>query len=62
MNEKTFKENYISTFLASWAAQNYEDYCILGKQEDLKKPPIEDAVYLADCAWNVFLEFEKDRS
>ena len=51
MDEKTFKENFISTFLATWTANNFNDYCMRGKQEDLENPPVEDAIYLADKAW-----------
>jgi hypothetical protein len=52
MNEATFKEQYIVTFLATWAATHYDAYCAAGKQEDLADPPIEDARFLADQTWN----------
>jgi hypothetical protein len=51
MDEKEFKSTFIATFLASWCATNYSDYCINGKQEALSRPPVEDAVFLADKAW-----------
>ena len=56
MNEKTFKDNFISTFLASWCATHYNDYCMQSKQEQLENPPVEDAIYLADEAWKKYLE------
>jgi len=51
MTESTFKQIFIATFLASWCASNYEQYCMLGKQGELSKPPVEDAKHLADEAW-----------
>lgn len=57
MNEQDFTNIFIATFLTTWCATNYEDYCIRGKQEDLGKPPVEDAVFLAAEAWH---EYDKD--
>lgn len=57
IKEDKFKENFISTFLATWTANNYNDYCIQGKQEDLEHPPVEDAIYLADKAWIEYNKF-----
>lgn len=48
MNKKEFKQNFITTFLATWVANNYDDYCSRDKHELLENPPIEDAEYLAD--------------
>jgi hypothetical protein len=56
MDEKTFKNNFITTFLATWVANNYDEYCMEGKQEQLSKPPVEEAIFLADEAWNEFVE------
>jgi hypothetical protein len=49
--EQDFKDQYQVTFLASWTASNYNDYCINGQQEALSHPPAEDAIFLADEAW-----------
>lgn len=51
MDEKNFKEQFKVTFLATWAATNYNDYCMNGIQEQLSNPPVEDAIFLADEAW-----------
>jgi len=51
LKEKKFKEQFKVTFLATWAATNFNDYCMNGMQESLENPPVEDAIYLADKAW-----------
>jgi hypothetical protein len=51
MEKKAFRENFISTFCATWCANNYLQYCMEGKQKELGKPPVEDAAFLADEAW-----------
>jgi hypothetical protein len=56
IKEDKFKENFISTFLATWTANNYDNYCIQGKQEDLEHPPVEDAIFLAESAWKKYKE------
>lgn len=56
MNESQFKDNYIATFLATWTATNYEEFCMQGWHERLEKPPVEDAMYLADKAWEEYLK------
>jgi len=57
LDEKIFKSNYISTFLAANMANRYDDDCQNGhKGEPYNHQPIEDAVFLADCAWKTYLE------
>lgn len=51
MDEKTFKTQFIATFLASWCAKHYEDACMRGEHDRLMHPPVNDAEHLADCAW-----------
>lgn len=51
MNEKAFKDHFAATFLASWAAVNYDDACIRDQHERLNHPPADDAKFLADKAW-----------
>jgi len=46
-----FIDTFAATFCAAWAAARYDDYCTSGKQIELERPPIEDAVYLAERAW-----------
>ena len=59
MNEEQFKFNFISTFCAAWCAQNHADSCLMGTQERLETPPMEDAIYLADCAWGEWLKYKR---
>jgi hypothetical protein len=51
VTEEEFKEQFKVTFLATWAATNYNEYCMNSMQEALSNPPIEDAIFLADEAW-----------
>lgn len=55
-DEQTFKLNFISTFLATWCANEYEDSCMTGQHRRLEKPPVEDAEYLAEKAWEHYKE------
>jgi len=51
MDEKTFKAQFIATFLASWCAAHYDEYCMRDMHGQLEKPPVEDAAFLAGTAW-----------
>ena len=50
-DEREFKRQFAVQFLASWAATHYTEYCARGMQETLETPPVEDAEYLAQKAW-----------
>ena len=51
MNEKEFKDHFMVTFLATYAANIYDDACQTGQHDRLRKLPVEDAEGLADDAW-----------
>jgi hypothetical protein len=51
MDRKTFISHYIATFLATYAAQNYEMNCLASKTAEQYSHPVEDAAALADAAW-----------
>lgn len=54
MNEQEFKTHYIATFLASYMASRYDNDCLTGHiNEPYDTQPIEDAAFLADCAWGL---------
>ena len=56
--EQIFRMNYISTFLASYMAGRYDNDCQTGhKGEPYLNQPIEDAGFLADCAWKQLREY-----
>jgi len=52
MNEKEFKDHFVVTFLATYAANIYDDACQSGQHERLKQLPVEDAEGLAEDVWN----------
>ncbi len=49
--EKSFKEQFVTTFLATWVAKNYDDYVQFEMHDRLADPPVEDAEHLANTAW-----------
>lgn len=52
MDESTFKVAYIAQFLASYMASRYDSDCMTGHPgKPYDHQPIEDAAFLADCAW-----------
>jgi len=51
-----FRTHFISTFLATWAANNYADACIRSEHKRLETPPCEDAAHLAEAAWKELKE------
>jgi len=48
--DKRFIEQFATTFLATWCANNYSDACARGEQQRLEHPPVEDAIFLAEAA------------
>ena len=56
MNEEQFKAHFIASFMATHAANRYEEYCQQGWQWRLENHPIEDAADLAGSAWEKYLQ------
>ena len=54
MEKEEFVNRWVVTFLATWTANNYDDACVMGQQERLNDPPIEDAEFLAEKQWLKF--------
>ena len=50
-DERAFKQQFVTQFLASWTAVHYAGFCTRGMQEALGHPPVKDAAYLAQEAW-----------
>jgi hypothetical protein len=46
-----FIDRFVATFLASYAAQNYVDWCSLNQHDRFRNQPVEDAVDIAEMAW-----------
>jgi hypothetical protein len=55
MTKSEFKAHFLATFLASYAAQRYDDACMRGDQDKLSNHPIEDAEHLAETAWEKYI-------
>lgn len=52
MDEIQFKTAYITNFLSSYMASRYDNDCMTGHpNKPYDNQPIEDAAFLADCAW-----------
>lgn len=47
-DERAFKQQFVTQFLASWTAVYYAEYSAKGV---LEHPPVKDAAYLAQKAW-----------
>jgi len=56
MTEQEFKQAFIISFLATWTANEYNDACVNDRHEKLHNPPVEDAIFLADKAWEKYFE------
>lgn len=59
MKEQDFKSMYIVQFLASYMASRYDSDCLNGHpNEPYNHQPVEDAKFLAECAWNRYKSFK----
>lgn len=56
ISEKEFKTQFISNFLSTWVANNYDDACRRNDHGMLNTPPVEDADFLANKAWEHWIE------
>ena len=57
-----FTEKFVASFLASRCAAIYDEVCANGKYEVFDSLPIEDAIDLAERAWNQYVEVSKSAS
>ena len=56
MKEECFKTQFISSFLATWCVNKYEECCRTGTLEILSQPPVKDAEFLANAAWDEYVD------
>ena len=54
-DELHFKRQFAIQFLASWTAVNYREYYARGMYDELERPPVSVAAYLAQEAWNFWV-------
>lgn len=50
-DELAFRRQFVTQFLASYCASNFNDFCARAQGELLERPPVEDAEYLSQTAW-----------
>jgi len=50
-DERAFRRQFVTQFLASYCAANFNDFCARGLQGNLEHLPVEDADYLSLTAW-----------
>jgi hypothetical protein len=61
MTKQEFIDNYVCTFMASHTASRYDELCLRDKHKELEEgQPIEDAIYLAKRAYDLYLEHIKE--
>jgi hypothetical protein len=56
LDQDEFITQYVTVFLASWTANEYNMACMRGEQKRLNNPPVDDAIYLARAAWGRLME------
>jgi len=60
MTKETFIATYVANFLAAYNATIYIEACMQGKHDRLRNPAIEDAIHMAEYAWDAWCEFKPD--
>ena len=63
MTKQEFKDHYVAVFLASYMASRYDSDCQNGHiNEPYDHQPLEDAMFLAEKAWESKLYYAKINS
>jgi hypothetical protein len=57
MSQDEFIENYVTTFLATWAAQESKNHPSGQTEGWMKRQPVEEAIIAARYAWYSMLEY-----
>jgi hypothetical protein len=55
LDETEFKRQFVAAFIGSWCSKHYENDCENGAHSHTENPPVEDALYLADKAWEKYM-------
>lgn len=50
-DELAFRRQFVTQFLASYAATHFNDYCSNSLHSSLERLPVEDAEYLSGTTW-----------
>jgi len=58
LSEAEFKASFVPQFLATMAANRFNDYCAMDKQEEISSLPFEDAEFLAEEVYKKYYEFK----
>jgi hypothetical protein len=61
MDKKQFKNHFITNFLSTWCAKNYNKFCERGEPHMLYSPPLEDAEDIAEEVWGKIQELSVKR-
>lgn len=56
MNKQEFKDQFITQFLAAYAANVYDNCCSNGTHEKLWNLPVVDAEFIAEQAWEKYTD------
>ncbi len=60
MNKKEFVENFVTNFMASYCAEDYDHNIQYGKYEEIYSPNIEDAFNIAEQVWENMKKINDD--
>ena len=55
--KRLFIDRFVACFLANWCVQQYEECCNGGDHDRIEHPPVEDAVHIAECAWDSYVRY-----
>lgn len=51
LTKEQFVDQFVVNFISTWCANEYDDACMNSQHERLNTPPVEDASFLAEKAW-----------
>lgn len=60
--KEVFVGDFVTAFLATWCANNYDEICMRGQHDRFDRMPVEDAFHLAEKAWKQASDHAEGRS